>query len=49
MIADGRAFLEQAWWISIFPGVVLILTVLSGNILGDAARDRLSPTLSTKW
>lgn len=49
MIADGRGILEQAWWVSILPGVMLIATVLCGNILGDTLRDRLSPTLSVKW
>ena len=45
MIADGRGYLETAWWICAVPGVALMLAVLSANILGDALRDWLSPTL----
>jgi peptide/nickel transport system permease protein len=49
MIADGRGYLEQAWWISILPGCALMATVLSGNLLGDALRDRLNPTHIGRW
>ncbi|MBM3504421.1 MAG: ABC transporter permease [Alphaproteobacteria bacterium] len=45
LIADGRSYLDQAWWISTFPGIALMLTVLSINILGDWLRDRLDPRL----
>jgi peptide/nickel transport system permease protein len=37
--------IEQAWWISILPGVAILVTVLSLNILGDWVRDRLDPKL----
>ena len=46
MIADGRGYLETAWWICAMPGFVLMLAVLSANLLGDALRDWLSPTLA---
>jgi peptide/nickel transport system permease protein len=49
MIADGRGYLERAWWICIMPGGALMATVLSGNLLGDALRDRLNPTLRGRW
>ena len=45
MIADGRSYLDQAWWISTFPGLAIMLAVLSINILGDWFRDRLDPRL----
>lgn len=45
MIADGRGYLETAWWICAMPGAALMLAVLSTNLLGDALRDWLSPTL----
>lgn len=45
MLADGRAFLDTAWWISLFPGIVLMLTVLSVNLLGDWLRDVLDPRM----
>lgn len=38
MIADGRSQLETAWWVSIFPGLVLMATVLAANILSDYLR-----------
>ncbi|CAO3424632.1 ABC transporter permease [Azospirillum doebereinerae] len=38
MIADGRGYLERAWWTSILPGCVLMLTVLAANLLGDSLR-----------
>ncbi|MBK6395316.1 MAG: ABC transporter permease [Betaproteobacteria bacterium] len=49
LIADGRGYLETAWWICAFPGLVLMVAVLSANLLGDALRDRLSPTLPRAW
>jgi peptide/nickel transport system permease protein len=49
MIADGRQYLETAWWICGIPGLVLMATVLAANLLGDALRDWLSPTASRNW
>jgi len=45
MLADGRSFLDTAWWISLFPGLVLMITVLSVNLLGDWLRDVLDPRM----
>ncbi|MFW6174322.1 MAG: ABC transporter permease, partial [Chloroflexota bacterium] len=45
MIADGRDYLNDAWWISFFPGLALLLVVLSFNFLGDWLRDRWDPRL----
>ena len=45
MIADGRGFLATAWWISLFPGIAMLLTVLSVNLMGDWLRDHLDPKL----
>jgi len=45
MVADGRGLIERAWWVSILPGVAILVTVLSLNILGDWVRDRLDPKL----
>lgn len=49
MIAEGRGFLETAWWISVMPGLLLVVTVLSANTLGDALRDWLNPSLPEQW
>ncbi|GAB3024539.1 ABC transporter permease [Natronobiforma cellulositropha] len=43
IIADGRESLASAWWVSTIPGLVLFLTVLAFNFLGDALRDALDP------
>jgi peptide/nickel transport system permease protein len=43
MLSDGRPYLEQAWWLSLFPGIMLTLTVLASNIVGDGLRDALDP------
>lgn len=45
MISAGREYLMTAWWISVVPGVALVLTVLSVSLIGDWLRDALDPTL----
>ncbi|EWG97833.1 ABC transporter permease [Halomonas sp. BC04] len=44
MLAEGRTYLQTAWWISVFPGLAILLTVLGLNLLGDWLRDTLDPT-----
>ncbi len=44
MLADGRTYLQTAWWVSLFPGLAILLTVLGLNLLGDWLRDSLDPT-----
>lgn len=43
MVYVGKAFLGQAWWMSIFPGLAIMLVVLGFNLLGDGLRDALDP------
>ncbi len=45
MLALGRTFLRQAWWITTFPGLAIMVTVLGINMLGDGLRDALDPRL----
>ncbi len=46
IVADGRDLIIQAaWWVSLFPGLAIVLTVLSVNLVGDWLRDRLDPRL----
>jgi len=45
MVNDGRSYLSNAWWISLFPGIAIGLVVLAGNFLGDWIRDKLDPKL----
>jgi peptide/nickel transport system permease protein len=43
MLAEGRTLISSAWWISTFPGVAILLTVLSVNLVGDWLRDHFDP------
>jgi peptide/nickel transport system permease protein len=45
MVSEGRNYLRTAWWITMFPGLAVLLTVVSINLLGDWIRDRLDPNL----
>jgi len=45
IIADGRSYIQTAWWWITFPGLVLALTVLGFNLLGDGLRDWIDPRL----
>ncbi len=47
MLADGRTYLQTAWWVSVFPGLAIMFTVLGLNLLGDWLRDYLDPTGQT--
>ena len=42
---NARAYFQTAWWLPVFPGVALSLTVLAFNFLGDSLRDVLDPRL----
>ncbi len=46
MAASGRNYIQTAWWVSVFPGLAIVLTVLSFNMLGDWLRDKLDPRFS---
>ena len=43
MVADGRPYVQLAWWVVTFPGIAIMLSVLCINVLGDELRDRLDP------
>ena len=45
MLSEGRDYLREAWWISTFPGLGILLTVLAMNLVGDGLRDVLDPRL----
>jgi len=45
MLADGREYMRAGWWMAIFPGLALMLTVLSINLVGDWLREYLDPRL----
>jgi peptide/nickel transport system permease protein len=45
MIASGRTFLRNAWWLCAFPGTAILLTVLSINLVGEGLNDAINPRL----
>lgn len=45
MVAQGREYIDTAWWLSIVPGLAIVLVVLAFNIFGDWLRDSLDPKL----
>ncbi len=45
MLADAREFVLRAWWVVTFPGIMILVTVLAFNLLGDGLRDALDPKL----
>jgi peptide/nickel transport system permease protein len=45
MVSEGRKYVDSLWWVSVFPGVAIMLVVLSFNLFGDWLRDVLDPKL----
>ena len=45
MIADGRTALSRAWWVVLFPGLAILFTAISFNLVGDIFRRELDPAL----
>jgi dipeptide transport system permease protein len=45
MLADAREFVMRAWWVVTFPGLMILITVLAFNLLGDGLRDAFDPKL----
>lgn len=43
MLADGREYMQDGWWIATFPGLAIMVTVLGFNFFGDAVRNALDP------
>jgi peptide/nickel transport system permease protein len=46
ILSEGRSYLRYAWWITTFPGLAIMITVLSINLLGDGLRDALEPRMT---
>ncbi len=45
MLSEGRSFMQQAWWLGVFPGLMIMLSVMGFNFLGDGLRDLLDPRM----
>ncbi|MDO5612555.1 MAG: ABC transporter permease [Paracoccus sp. (in: a-proteobacteria)] len=48
MIGAARTVIRQAWWLSFFPGVAILITVLALNLIGESLNDALNPRLSRR-
>jgi peptide/nickel transport system permease protein len=48
MIGAARTVIRQAWWLSFFPGIAIVLTVLALNLIGESLNDALNPRLSRR-
>lgn len=46
ILTSGKDYIEFAWWLSFFPGMAILVTVLSYNLLGEGIRDALDPRIS---
>jgi peptide/nickel transport system permease protein len=48
MIGQGRSVIRLAWWMSVFPGIAIFLTVLALNLVGEGLGDALNPRVARK-
>jgi peptide/nickel transport system permease protein len=48
MIGASRTVMRQAWWMSVFPGVAILLTVLAINLVGEGLNDTLNPRIARR-
>jgi peptide/nickel transport system permease protein len=46
MVSEGQELIGSAWWVALWPGLAIFVTVLAGNLVGDWMRDRFDPRLS---
>ncbi|ADP79577.1 ABC transporter permease [Pseudofrankia inefficax] len=45
MVAEGQSYMTTAWWISMFPGLVITLSAMAFGVIGDAIRVRIDPAM----
>jgi peptide/nickel transport system permease protein len=45
MISEGREYIATAWWVTAFPGIAILVTVMAVNLVGDWLRDVLDPRM----
>ena len=45
MLNLGREFMRHAWWMPVFPGIAIVVSVLSINLIGDGLQDAINPKL----
>ena len=49
MLADGRQYIDTAWWLATFPGLAILLTALAATTVGDRLRDTWQPGAALEW
>lgn len=47
ILSEGRLYIFDAWWLTVFPGFAILMTVLAFNLFGEGLRDALNPRLKT--
>jgi peptide/nickel transport system permease protein len=45
MLSEGQDYMMTSWWLTVFPGLAIVITTLAVNIVGDTLRDKLDPKL----
>jgi peptide/nickel transport system permease protein len=45
ILSEGKDYMTTAWWLTVFPGLAIVVTTLAANVMGDAIRDKLDPKL----
>jgi peptide/nickel transport system permease protein len=48
ILANGKNYIDYAWWLTLFPGLAILVTVLSFNLIGESLREMLDPRLREK-
>jgi peptide/nickel transport system permease protein len=48
ILSNGKNYIDYAWWLTLFPGLAILLTVLSFNLIGESLREMLDPKLMEK-
>jgi len=48
ILTDGKEYIQFAWWLSLYPGMAILMTVLGYNLLGEGLRDTLDPRSNTR-
>jgi peptide/nickel transport system permease protein len=43
MLSSGRAFIRSAWWLTVYPGLAIMISVLAVNLVGDGVREAFDP------
>lgn len=49
LLTVGRQYMREAWWIAVFPGLAIMITILGINMFGNGLRDALDPHMTIKW